>query len=137
MKALNDLKRMKKITKIKTYLKTNIKEIVQHQNLFERNLINQCKNIARRKIKFDELKKSFIENMLITNKKQRVEMNFVFKIFFIRFQQVFNFCACNQASNFDKAKMIFEAKKNIKNEMNTFCVLCSFDSILVCFYLYF
>lgn len=123
VKALNDFKRMKKVTEIKTYLEISIKEIVQHQNLFERKLTDQCKDIARRRVELDELERSFIENMLTTNKKQRIEIDFVFENFLIRFQQVFNPCACSQASNFDKARTDSEAGENMKNEMSTF--LCA------------
>lgn len=46
---------MEKVTEIKAYLETSIEEIVQHQNLLERKLTDQCKDIARRRAELDEL----------------------------------------------------------------------------------
>ena len=46
VEILNDFKQAKKITEIKTHLKVSVEEIVQYQNLFERKLTDQCKNIA-------------------------------------------------------------------------------------------
>ena len=120
VEALNNLKRAKKITEIKKHLEASIKEIVQYQNLRKRKLTDQCKNIALRRAELDELEKSFIEDMLITNKKQRAEIDFVFESFFVRFQQIFNSCACSHASNFDAAKTDSEAEESMKNAMNTF-----------------
>ena len=46
VEILNNFKQAKKITEIKTHLKVSVEEIVQYQNLFERKLTDQCKNIA-------------------------------------------------------------------------------------------
>lgn len=135
VEALNDPKRAKKVTEIKTHLETSIEDIVQHQNLLERKLTDQCKNIALRRTELDELKRSSIEDMLTTDKKQRAEIDFVFESFLVRFQQIFNSCACNHASNFDAAKADSEAEESMKNAMDTFlrALYFRFESCLYLF----
>ena len=54
VEVLNDPKRAKKVTEIKTHLEASIEEIVQHQNLLERKLTDQCKDIALRRAELDE-----------------------------------------------------------------------------------
>ena len=120
VEALNDPKRAEKVTEIKTHLEASIEEIVQHQNLLERKLTDQCKDIALRRAELDELERSSIEDMLVTDKKQRAEVGFAFESFLVRSQQIFNSCACSHASNFDAAKADSEAEESMENAMGTF-----------------
>ncbi len=91
--ALNDSKPAEKVVEIKAQLEASIKEIVQHQNLFQRKLIDQLKDIARRRAELDELERSSIEEMLATDKKQRTKVGSAFESFLVGSQQVFNPCA--------------------------------------------
>lgn len=120
VEALNDPKRAEKITKIKTHLEISIEEIVQQQNLLERKLTDQCREIALRRAELDELERSSIEGMLATDEKQRAEVGFAFESFLVRSQQISNPCACRHASNFDGAKADSEAEENMENGMSTF-----------------
>ena len=120
VEALNDPKRAEKVTEIKTHLEASIEEIVQHQNLLERKLTDQCKDIAIRRAELNELERSSIEDMLATDKKQRAEVGFAFESFLVRSQQISNPCACSHGSNFDAAKADSEAEESMENAMGKF-----------------
>ncbi len=122
VEALNDPKRAEKVTEIKAYLETSIEEIVQHQNLLERKLTDQCKDIARRRAELDELERSSIEDMLTTDKRQRAAVGFALESFLVRSQP----CACSHAPNFDEVRADSEAEENMENGMGTFLCALSF-----------
>lgn len=113
--ALNDSKRAEKIAEIKRQLEASIGEIVQHQNLLERKLTDQLKEIARRRAELDKLERSSIEEMLAMDKKQRTEVGTAFESVLVGSRQVSNPCACNFASSLDGPKGDREAGENAKS----------------------
>ncbi|KAL8795421.1 MAG: hypothetical protein Q9182_007539 [Xanthomendoza sp. 2 TL-2023] len=113
--ALNDSKRAEKVGEIKMQLEANIEEIVQHQNLLERKLMDQLEDIARRRAELDELERSSIKEMLATDKKQRTEVGSTFENFLIGSQQVSSPCGCSYTPSFDEAKADSEAEEHIEN----------------------
>ncbi len=113
--ALNDSKRAEKVAEIKAPLEACIEEIVQHQNLLQRKLMDQLEDIARRRAELDELERSSIEEMLATDKKQRTEVGSAFESFLVGSQQVSKPCACSCTSSFDGPKAESEAGENIES----------------------
>ncbi len=111
--ALNDIKRAEKVAEIEMQLEASIGEIVQHQNLLEHKLADQLEDIARRRAELDELERSFIQEMLVTDKKQRTEVGSAFESFLVGSQQVSNPCACGYTPNFDGPKADSEAGDDI------------------------
>ena len=107
--ALNDSKRAERIGEIKIQLEASVKEIVQHQNLLERKLTDQLEDIARRRAELDELERSSIEEMLVTDKKQRTEAGSAFESFLAGPQHVSNSCACAYTPTSDGPKADSEA----------------------------
>ena len=102
--ALNDSKRAEKVAEMKAQLETGIEEIVQHQNLLQRKLAGQLEDIARRRAELDKLEKSFIEEMLATDKKQRTETGSAFESFLVGPQQISNPHVYNSTPGFDEPK---------------------------------
>ena len=88
--ALNDSKRGERITEIKGQLQASVEEIVQHQNLLERKLMDQLEDIAPRRAELDGLERSSIEEMLATDQEQRTEVGSAFESFLIGSEQVSN-----------------------------------------------
>ncbi|KAL8718239.1 MAG: hypothetical protein Q9225_004597 [Loekoesia sp. 1 TL-2023] len=113
--ALNDSTRAEKIAEIKKQLEASIREIVQHQNLLERKLTDQLKEIARRRAELDKLERSSIEEMLAVDKKQRNEVGTAFESVLVGSRQVSNPCACNCASSVDGPKADLEGGENVKS----------------------
>lgn len=113
--ALNDSKRAEMVAEIKTQLEASIEEIVQHQNLLERKLTDQFEDIARRRAELDELERSSIEDMLATDKKQRIEIGSAIESFLVGSQQVSNPCACSCTPSLDGAKADSKVEENIES----------------------
>ena len=111
--ALNDSKRAEKIAEIKTLLEASIEEIVQHQNLLECKLTDQLEDIARRRAELDELESSSIEEMLATDKEQRVKASSALESVLVGSQQVSNPCPCSHVPSFDGPKVDSEAGESI------------------------
>jgi len=115
--ALQDLTRAERIAEIKAQLQASTEEIVQHQNLLERKLTDQVEDIARRRAELDALERSFIEEMLATDKKQRIEVGSALESFLVGSRQVSNTCTCNHKVSFDETKVDSEAEENIEKSL--------------------
>ena len=112
--ALNDPKRAEKVTEIKRQLEASVEEIVQNQNLLEHKLMDQLEDIARRRAELDELERSYIEEMLATDKEQRTEVGSAFESFLVGSEQIFNPCACGYTRSFGTPKADSEAGDKIE-----------------------
>ena len=113
--ALNDSKRAEKVAQIKRQLEAGIEEIVQHQNLLERKLMEQLEDITRRRAELDELEKASLEEMLAMDKKQRADIGSALERFLIASQQISNPCACNNSAIHDAMKVDSAAGNNIES----------------------
>lgn len=113
--ALNDFRLAKNITEIKVQLEASIEEIVQHQNLLERKLTDQLEAVARRRAQLDELERSFIEEMLAVDKKQRAEVGATIENVLVGYRQISKPCVCNCAPSLEGLKADSEAGENVKN----------------------
>ncbi|KAK4691661.1 hypothetical protein P7C71_g5383, partial [Lecanoromycetidae sp. Uapishka_2] len=111
--VLRDSKRAEKVAEIKTKLEASIEEIVHHQNLLERKLMDQFEDIARRRAELDELERSSIEEMLATDKKQRTEVASAFETILVGSQLVSTFCGCSHTPSFDGTKADSKVEGNI------------------------
>ena len=112
--ALNDSKRAERVMEIKRQLEASVEEIVQRQNLLERKLTDQLEDIARRRAELDELEKSYIEEMLATDKEQRTEVGSAFESFLVGSEQVSNPCACGYKRSFGTPKADSEAGEKME-----------------------
>ncbi|KAL8784133.1 MAG: hypothetical protein Q9195_009157 [Heterodermia aff. obscurata] len=113
--ALNDSKRAKSIAEIKTNLENSIEEIVQHQNLLERKLIDQLEEIARRRAELNRLERSSIEEMLAVDEKQRTEVGSIFESGLVGSQSGLNSCPWNCEPSFDRARADLKERENIES----------------------
>ena len=111
--ALDDSKRAQRIAEIKIKLETSIEEIIQHQNLLERKLIDQLEEIARRRAELNRLERSSIDEMLAVDKTQRTEVGNIFESVLVDFQPSSKSCACECEPSFDRPKADFEAREDI------------------------
>lgn len=112
--ALNDSRRAESIAEIKRNLENSIEEIVQHQNLLERKLIDQLEEIARRRAELNRLEKSSIEEMLAVDEKQRTEVGNIFESVLVGLQPGSTSCACNYEPSFDRPRADSETRENNK-----------------------
>ena len=130
--ALNDPMRAKKVAEIKTQLEDSVEEIIQHQNLLERKLGDQLKDIACRRAELDELERSSIQEMLATDKKQRTEVGSAFESFLLGSRHASNPCTCSHLSGFTGALADYEAEENTKsNEISMFPCGFSFNVLFI------
>lgn len=112
--ALQDSKRAERVAEIEARLEVSVEEILQHQNLLQRKLIDQIEDIARRRAELDELERLSIEEMLATDKKQRTEVGSAFEGFLSGSQQISSPCACSHTASFNGSKAESEVGENIE-----------------------
>jgi hypothetical protein len=96
--ALNDTKRATQIGEIKNELAIIIEDIVQHQNLLERKLCDQLKDLAKRRAEIDELERLAIENMLNNDKSHRTSRGSAVEDFLAELKQASQTCTSERTS---------------------------------------
>ncbi|KAL8634052.1 hypothetical protein Q9189_000298 [Teloschistes chrysophthalmus] len=112
--ALNDSRRAEKIAEIKVQLEASIEEIIQHQNLLDRKLTDQLREIANRRAELDELERSSIEEMLAADKRQRSSVGASIEHVLVGARQTSNPGACSHGSSFDGAKAESDVDERIE-----------------------